>query len=59
MPRYEVGHVERVAEIRRALLPGIFVAGRLLDGVDVSDEVRSGNEAAEAVVATFAEEAHP
>jgi oxygen-dependent protoporphyrinogen oxidase len=59
MPRYGVGHAERVAEIRRALPPGIFVAGRSLDGVDLSDEVRSGNEAAESVVATLPEEAHP
>jgi oxygen-dependent protoporphyrinogen oxidase len=58
MPRYGVGHVERAAEIRRTLPPGIFVAGRSLDGVDVSDEVRSGAEAADAVAASFAEEAH-
>jgi protoporphyrinogen/coproporphyrinogen III oxidase len=46
MPQYEVGHLERVARIRAALPPGIFVAGQAYDGVGIPDCVRSANEAA-------------
>lgn len=49
MPQYEVGHLERVARIRAALPPGIFVAGQSYDGVGIPDCVRSANEAAAAV----------
>ena len=33
MPQYEVGHVDRVAAIRRSLPAGIFVVGSAYDGV--------------------------
>jgi oxygen-dependent protoporphyrinogen oxidase len=59
MPQYRVGHLERVREIRGALPPGIFVAGRSVDGVDVADEVRSGDDVADAIAASLAEEARP
>ena len=51
MPQYELGHVERVARIRRALPAGIFVAGQAYDGVGIPDCVRAAGETAEAVVA--------
>jgi protoporphyrinogen/coproporphyrinogen III oxidase len=47
MPQYLVDHVERVGLIRDALPPGIFVAGRAFDGVDVASCVRSASAAAE------------
>jgi oxygen-dependent protoporphyrinogen oxidase len=48
-PQYEVGHLERVAEIRRlcAEWPGLAVAGCAYEGVGVPDCVRQGEEAAE------------
>lgn len=54
MPQYEVGHVERVAGIRAALPPGIFVVGQPFDGVGVADCVRTANETAAAVAASLA-----
>jgi oxygen-dependent protoporphyrinogen oxidase len=48
MPQYEVGHLERVARIRDALPPGIFVAGQAYDGVGIPDCVHSANQAAAA-----------
>lgn len=54
MPQYELGHVERVARIRRQLPPGIFVTGQAYDGVGVPDCVRSAGETAEAVLAHLA-----
>jgi oxygen-dependent protoporphyrinogen oxidase len=41
MPQYEVGHLERVAEIERALPPGVFVTGNAYGGVGVADTVRA------------------
>jgi oxygen-dependent protoporphyrinogen oxidase len=40
MPQYEVGHLERVAELEAALPPGIFVTGNAYGGVGVADTVR-------------------
>ncbi len=51
MPQYEVGHVDRVAAIRRALPAGIFVVGTAYDGVGVPDCVRAAGETAEQVLA--------
>ena len=51
MPQYELGHVERVARIRRHLPAGIFVTGQPYDGVGVPDCVRAAGETAEAVLA--------
>jgi oxygen-dependent protoporphyrinogen oxidase len=51
MPQYEVGHLDRVEEIDRALsaTPGIFVAGSAYRGVGIPDCIRQAGEAAERV----------
>jgi oxygen-dependent protoporphyrinogen oxidase len=48
MPQYEVGHLDRVAGIDRALLatPGIFVSGSAYRGVGIADCIRQAGEAA-------------
>jgi oxygen-dependent protoporphyrinogen oxidase len=46
MPQYEVGHLERVAEIEAALPAGIFVTGNAFGGVGVADTVRGAGEVA-------------
>jgi oxygen-dependent protoporphyrinogen oxidase len=48
MPQYTMGHLERVAALRRALgaTPGIVVAGGGYDGVGIPDCIRQGREAA-------------
>ena len=46
MPQYEVGHLERVAEIERALPPGVFVVGQAYRGAGIPDCVRQANELA-------------
>ncbi len=51
MPQYELGHLERVARIRRSLPAGIFVVGQAYDGVGIPDCVRAAGETADAVVA--------
>jgi protoporphyrinogen/coproporphyrinogen III oxidase len=48
VPRYLLGHLERVARIRQHLPPGIFVSGQAYDGIDVAGCVRGATEAAEA-----------
>ena len=51
MPQYEVGHVERVERIHRALdrVPGLFVTGSAYRGVGIADCVRDATETAERV----------
>ncbi|HYA35425.1 MAG TPA: protoporphyrinogen oxidase [Candidatus Binataceae bacterium] len=51
MPQYEVGHLDRVAEIERIAqsVPGLYLAGAAYRGVGVPDCVRSAEQAAEAV----------
>jgi protoporphyrinogen/coproporphyrinogen III oxidase len=49
MPQYEVGHLDRVAAIERALPPGTFLVGPAYRGPGVADCVRGANQAAEAV----------
>lgn len=51
MPQYEVGHLELVDHIERALPAGVFLAGQAYRGAGVPDCVRQGGEAAEAVSA--------
>jgi oxygen-dependent protoporphyrinogen oxidase len=46
MPQYEVGHLERVAQVEEALPPGIFVTGNAYGGVGVSDTVRGAGDVA-------------
>jgi oxygen-dependent protoporphyrinogen oxidase len=52
MPQYFVGHLDRVAAVERkiAMYPGLALAGNAYRGVGIADCVRSGEEAAEAVV---------
>lgn len=49
MPQYEVGHVDRVAAIRRCMPAGIFVVGSAYDGIGIPDCVRAAGETAERV----------
>jgi oxygen-dependent protoporphyrinogen oxidase len=50
MPQYQVGHLERIAAIRRrAAALGVHLAGNAYDGVGIPDCIRSGEEAADAV----------
>jgi oxygen-dependent protoporphyrinogen oxidase len=50
MPQYEVGHLDRVAEIERivAAVPSFALAGAAYRGVGIPDCVRSGDQAADA-----------
>ena len=52
MPQYTLGHLERVAAIRlgTARHPGLALAGNAFDGVGIPDCIRSGQEAAEAIL---------
>ncbi|HEX2226118.1 MAG TPA: FAD-dependent oxidoreductase, partial [Candidatus Binatia bacterium] len=52
MPQYHLGHHEKVATVTAALreVPAIALAGSAYSGVGISDCVRSGEEAAEAVI---------
>lgn len=53
MPQYEVGHLDRVGaiEARLAVLPGLAVAGSAYRGVGIADCIRSGEEAADRLLA--------
>lgn len=57
MPQYTLGHLDRVASIRRreASQPGLILAGNAFSGVGVPDCVRSGQEAAEQAIRILAE----
>lgn len=52
MPQYHLGHIDLVKGIREKLsrYPGIALAGGAYDGVGIPDCIRSGNEAAKAIV---------
>lgn len=52
-PQYDVGHLERVSEMRglAAVHPGLFLAGSAYDGVGVPDCVHHGEQAAVAAMA--------
>jgi len=56
MARYEVGHLERVAEIESRLERhvGLALAGNGLRGVGVPDCVRSGEQGAERLLSQAA-----
>lgn len=57
MPQYPPGHMERLAEARRALAsqrPGLVLCGAGYDGVGVPDCVRQGREAAQVLGRLFA-----
>jgi oxygen-dependent protoporphyrinogen oxidase len=53
MPQYTLGHLDRVAtiEARAAALPGLHLAGASYRGVGVPDCVRSGESAADTILA--------
>ncbi len=55
MPQYEVGHLDRIGaiEARLAVLPGLAVAGSAYRGVGIADCIRSGEEAADRLLAGF------
>lgn len=53
MPQYEVGHLDRVARIRRSLPAGIFVIGQPYDGVGIADCVRAASTTAEQVIVSL------
>ena len=55
MPQYHVGHLDRVAAIRRAAsqIPRLALAGNAYDGVGIPDSVRSGESAAEQLWSQF------
>lgn len=52
MAQYEVGHLDRVAEIERLRgeLPGLELAGNAYRGIGVPDCIESGKQAATAIV---------
>jgi oxygen-dependent protoporphyrinogen oxidase len=50
LPQYAVGHLDRVLRIKAALPPGLAVAGAAYDGVGVPAVIRSGADAAAAVL---------
>lgn len=57
MPQYQVGHLDRVARIRRRGADlGIHLAGNAYEGVGIPDCIRSGEMAADAVVARLSRE---
>jgi oxygen-dependent protoporphyrinogen oxidase len=49
LPQYPPGHLDRVAQVREALPPGLAVAGASLDGVGIPACVAAGERAAEDV----------
>jgi len=53
MAQYEVGHLERVATMRKRIAThqGLQVAGNGFEGVGIPDCVRAGEQAAEAIMA--------
>ena len=49
LPQYNVGHLDRVAELRSLLAsssPGLFVLGNSLDGLGIPDVIRDARQAA-------------
>ncbi|MBL7550343.1 protoporphyrinogen oxidase [Frankia sp. AgB1.9] len=50
LPQYLPGHLERIASVRRALPPGLALAGAGYDGVGIPACIRSGEAAAAAVL---------
>ena len=59
MPQYTLGHLDRVATIRRltARHPGLALAGNAFDGVGIPDCIRSGQDAAAAILKSLADAA--
>lgn len=57
MPRYTVGHLDRVARIEAALalFPGVVVAGAAYRGTGVADCIEQGQAAARTILASAAD----
>lgn len=53
LPQYLVGHLDRVAALRRALPPGLVVCGAGYDGVGIPSCVASGQRAAASALAAL------
>lgn len=53
-PQYDVGHLERVAEIERLAgeLPGLYITGSAFRGVGIPDCIAQGENVAKAVLST-------
>jgi protoporphyrinogen/coproporphyrinogen III oxidase len=49
-PQYDVGHLDRVAQLEALLPPGLYLAGSAYRGVGIPDCVRQGQAAAERVL---------
>jgi protoporphyrinogen/coproporphyrinogen III oxidase len=60
-PQYDVGHLERVAEIERLCAghPGLHLTGSSYRGVGIPDCIRNGNLAAKAALTAAAETPRP
>lgn len=56
MAQYNLGHLQRVAEIRQraAAISGLHLAGNAYDGIGIPDCIQTGRAAAKAVQLTFA-----
>jgi len=61
MAQYGVGHLERTQRVREALtaLPGLALAGNAYEGIGVPDCIRTGQQAAEAVLAAGTQRSAP
>ena len=59
MPQYEVGHLDRLAEIESGLPPGLFLVGQAFRGAGIPDCVRQANQVADGVRTHTAGEAEP
>lgn len=53
-PQYDVGHLERVAAIERALPDGLYVSGSPFRGIGIPDCVHQAEETVNAVLAALA-----
>lgn len=55
LPLYEVGHLERLAELRAwaATMPGLHLIGNSYHGVGLPDMIRDGRNAAREIAATL------
>lgn len=49
MPQYEVGHLDRIAQIEGTEVPGLTLAGNSYRGAGIPDCIRSGETAAEKI----------
>lgn len=52
--QYDVGHLERIGDIERALPPGFHLLGSAFTGVGIPDIVRTANETAAKLIAVSA-----